>query len=365
MPLGSRGGEVVADRRLVGEELLGHHRAHRVQADVLRADRAGAVAVEAGQGVGAAGLELAAEDVALRHEEIIARKWRTTLTGMAVLGTKLHVPLPRRRLVTRTRLTDRLVDRARGRGPGWCWSPRRRASARRHSSPSGSRRAAPGSPGSRWTPATPTCAGSSTHLVAAVRLADPSLGADATALLESDRPPAPRTCWPSLVDDLDTLAGPTVLALDDYHVVDATEVHEAVTFLLDNLPPQVTLAITTRADPPLPLARLRARGELLEVRAADLRFTEAEATPSSTRSWGSSSRPHHVAALEHRTEGWATGCSSRPCRHGARGRDAGRRSSRRSPAATASSSTTSSRRCSRASPRTSGRSCSTPPSSTT
>jgi LuxR family maltose regulon positive regulatory protein len=81
----------------------------------------------------------------------------------------------------------------------------------------------------------------------------------------------------SLINDLEVLAGPTVVALDDYHVVDAADVHEAVAFLLDNLPPQVTVAMTTRADPPIPLARLRARGELVEVRAADLRFTADEA----------------------------------------------------------------------------------------
>ncbi len=68
-----------------------------------------------------------------------------------------------------------------------------------------------------------------------------------------------------------------VVALDDYHVIDGAAVHEAVTFLLENLPPQVTLAVSTRADPPLPLSRLRARGELVEVRAADLRFTTDEA----------------------------------------------------------------------------------------
>src|SRR6201999_4347076 len=82
----------------------------------------------------------------------------------------------------------------------------------------------------------------------------------------------------SLINDLDVLAGPTVVALDDYHVIDGAAVHEAVTFLLDNLPPQVTLAMPTRADPALPLPRLRARGELVEVRAADLRFTADEVT---------------------------------------------------------------------------------------
>ena len=80
-------------------------------------------------------------------------------------------------------------------------------------------------------------------------------------------------------------------------------VHEAVTFLLENLPPQVTLAMTTRADPPLPLSRLRARGELVEVRAADLRFTTEEAEVFLNEMIGAAL----VAALEARTEGWAAG----------------------------------------------------------
>ena len=83
--------------------------------------------------------------------------------------------------------------------------------------------------------------------------AAPEVGADALALLESDRALPADAVLVSLINDLDVLAGPTVLALDDYHVIDAPAVHEAVTFLLDNLPPQVTLAMTTRADPPLPL----------------------------------------------------------------------------------------------------------------
>jgi LuxR family maltose regulon positive regulatory protein len=98
-----------------------------------------------------------------------------------------------------------------------------------------------------------------------------------------------------------------VVALDDYHVIDGAAVHEAVTFLLDNLPPQVTLAMTTRADPPLPLSRLRARGELVEVRAADLRFTADEAEVFLNEVMGLQLEPGLVAALEARTEGWVTG----------------------------------------------------------
>ena len=98
-----------------------------------------------------------------------------------------------------------------------------------------------------------------------------------------------------------------MVAFDDYHVIDGAAVHEAVTFLLDNLPPQVTLAITTRADPPLPLSRLRARGELVEVRAADLRFTTEEAEGFLNDVMGLRLEPALVAALEARTEGWAAG----------------------------------------------------------
>ena len=134
------------------------------------------------------------------------------------------------------------------------------------------------------------------HLVAAVQAVAPVADAgdtDATLV--------------GLVNDLDVLAEPAVIALDDYHVIEEPAVHEAVTFLLDNLPPHVTLAITTRADPPLGLARRRARGELAEVRAADLRFTAAEADTFLNGVMGLELDGGAVAALEERTEGWAAG----------------------------------------------------------
>ena len=116
-----------------------------------------------------------------------------------------------------------------------------------------------------------------THLVAALRATDPRLGADALDLLDADGASRSRTCWPASSTTSTGLRARPCVALDDYHVIDDPAVARRVTFLLDNLPPQVTLAITTRADPPLPLSRLRARGELLELRAADLRFTAEEA----------------------------------------------------------------------------------------
>lgn len=225
---------------------------------------------------------------------------------MPVLGGKLHVPLPRRQLVERARLTDRLAGED-GAVPRLVLV------------------AAPAGFGkttllTQWLSASSARvawlsldAGDAdprrflTHLVAAVRAASPEVGAGAMVLLEGDATPRAEDVLAGLVDDLDALLGATVIALDDYHVVDSAEVHEALAFLLDNLPPRVTLAMTTRADPPLPLARLRARGELLEVRADDLRFTEAEATAFLNEVMGLGLEPTHVAALEQRTEGWATG----------------------------------------------------------
>jgi ATP/maltotriose-dependent transcriptional regulator MalT len=228
---------------------------------------------------------------------------------MPVLGTKLHLPSPRRRLVQRARLTDQL--RADG-GEG----PRLVLVA----APAGFGKTtllaqwlAAAQPSQRrvaWLALDPGDADLRrflTHLVAAIQTAEPEAGADALALLEAGGATPTDAVLVSLINDLDVLAGPTVVALDDYHVIDGTAVHEAVTFLLDNLPPHVTLAMTTRADPPLPLARLRARGELLEVRAADLRFTTDEAEVFLNEVMGLQLEPALVTALEARTEGWAAG----------------------------------------------------------
>ena len=95
--------------------------------------------------------------------------------------------------------------------------------------------------------------------------------------LQSPQPPPTEAILTALLNEITTLPDNFVLVLDDYHVIDATAVDDALTFLLEHLPPQMHLVITTREDPQLPLARLRARGQLTELRAADLRFTPAEA----------------------------------------------------------------------------------------
>ncbi len=233
---------------------------------------------------------------------------------MPVLGTKLHVPSPRRELVTRDRLTNRL--RGAG-GP----APRlvliaapagfgkTTVMAQWLSSPT----AGDGpEPASRVAWVALDEADSDvrrflTHVVAAIQSAHPGVGADARTLLEAGSAGHTEALLVSLINDLDLLAGSTILALDDYHRIDAAEVHDAVAFLLDNLPPQVTIAMTTRADPPLPLSQLRVRGELLELRASDLRFTPQEAEAFLNDAMGLRLAPSVVAALEARTEGWAAG----------------------------------------------------------
>ena len=148
------------------------------------------------------------------------------------------------------------------------------------------------------------------------------LGHEAAQVLEADAGPL-EDALVSLVNDLDTQAGRTVVALDDYHVIESAEVHQGVAFLLDNLPPQVTIAMSTRADPPLPIARLRARGELVEVRASDLRFTHDEATQFLNNTMGLHLDPALVTALGERTEGWAAGLQLAALSARTRGNDAG------------------------------------------
>jgi len=226
-----------------------------------------------------------------------------------VLSTKLHLPSPRRRLVQRARITDRL--RAEG-----SEGPRLILVA----APAGFGKTTllaqwlAAGEGSRcrvaWLALDPGDADLRlflTHLVAAIQTVEPETGVDALALLEAGGATATEAVLVSLINDLDVLAGPTVVALDDYHVIEGAAVHEAVTFLLDNLPPQVTMALATRADPPLPLSRLRAHGELVEVRAGDLRFTTDEADLFLNEVMGLELEPALVAALAARTEGWAAG----------------------------------------------------------
>ncbi|TLN26580.1 NACHT domain-containing protein, partial [bacterium] len=112
-----------------------------------------------------------------------------------------------------------------------------------------------------------------TYLVAAAQALAPGLGSAASEMLQSPQPPPLAAVLTALLNEISALPGRTLLVLDDYHVITARSVDDALAFLLEHLPPHLHLVIATREDPSLPLARLRARGQLTELRAADLRFT--------------------------------------------------------------------------------------------
>src|SRR5262245_25257252 len=145
------------------------------------------------------------------------------------------------------------------------------------------------------------------YLIAALQTIAPTIGAGGMAVLQSPQPPPPEAILTTLLNDITAVSNTFILVLDDYHVIDARPVDLALTFLLDHLPPQMHLVITTREDPQLPLARLRARGQLTELRASDLRFTPAEAAAFLSQVMDLDISAVDVAALESRTEGWIAG----------------------------------------------------------
>jgi len=116
-----------------------------------------------------------------------------------------------------------------------------------------------------------------TYLTASVESAFPSLTRSTVDLLQSSAPPAFEVIASSLIESLDTLTSELIVALDDYHVITNIVIHDLLNQLLAHLPPALHLVILTRADPPLPLARLRVRSQLTEIRAHDLRFSVDEA----------------------------------------------------------------------------------------
>src|SRR5947209_2079491 len=146
-----------------------------------------------------------------------------------------------------------------------------------------------------------------TYLVAALPRVAATIEEGVLGTLQSSQPPPPEAILTALLNEITTLPDHFVLVLDDYHVIDAKAVDRALAFLVEHLPPQMHLVIATREDPHLPLARLRARGHLTELRAADLRFTASEAAAFLNQVMGLSLSAEDIAALEDRTEGWIAG----------------------------------------------------------
>jgi len=140
-------------------------------------------------------------------------------------------------------------------------------------------------------------------------LREAGVGDAALAMLDASlpQPPPVEAILTALINEIAALSATFVLVLDDYHLIQAQPVHDALTFLLDHLPPQIHLVIATRADPPLPIARLRGRGQLTELRQTDLCFTAQEASEYLNQAMGLDLSADDVTALESRTEGWIVG----------------------------------------------------------
>src|SRR6266498_1165010 len=146
-----------------------------------------------------------------------------------------------------------------------------------------------------------------TYLIAALQTVAPNIGEGIMGALQSSQPPPIELLLTALLNNINSIPGDFVLVLDDYHVIDATQVDEALTFLVEHLPPQMHLVITTREDPALPVPRLRARRQLIEFRAADLRFTPSEAAEFLNQVMDLNLSLEEVAVLETHTEGWIAG----------------------------------------------------------
>ncbi len=223
-----------------------------------------------------------------------------------LLATKLHVPGPRPGFVPRPRLADRL-DEGLGRGLVLVCAPAGSGKtalladwARRGRRPLAwlSLDAGDNDPARFWR-----------HAVAALDGVCPGIGERVGPLLGPPPPPSFEPLVTALINDLTARPelGDVLLVLDDYHLVASQQVHASVSFLLEHLPPGLHPVLASRADPPLALARLRARGQLAELRAAELRFSADEAAAMLREAAGAELPDAAVAALAARAEGWAAG----------------------------------------------------------
>ena len=222
-----------------------------------------------------------------------------------LLATKLHLPRPRTQLVRRSHLVERLQRGAEH-------------ALTLVSAPAGFGKTtllaqwlAEGSMPVAWVSLEPEDNDPTrflAYLIAALQAVDAQLGTAALALLHTPQPPPPETVLAVLTNDLvGRNAGDVALVLDDYHVITSESIQRGMTFLLEHLPPQLHLVLATRADPPLPLVRLRAQGQLTEIRATDLRLGTAEVNTFLQAVMGLDLEASAIATLEHRTEGWITG----------------------------------------------------------
>lgn len=221
-----------------------------------------------------------------------------------ILTTKLFIPRLRKNLVSRPRLVNRLTE-----------GLDRKLTLI----------AAPAGFGkttllSEWIPQSPRCVtwlsledGDNdlvkfwAYFIASLQGLKPEIGASILSLLQSPQPPPITSILTALINEITAFKDMFAIVLDDYHVIDSQPVHDALTFLMNHLPKNMHLVVTTRIDPPLPLARIRVHDDLTELRANDLRFTTDESAEFLRRMMGLNVSAEEVAALETRTEGWIAG----------------------------------------------------------
>ncbi len=246
-------------------------------------------------------IDVDGEGGAARHP--LLPQWFDPLTSL--LATKLHIPRPRPHLVLRPHLTEQLQQGME-------------RTLTLISAPAGFGKttllaqwlAESGIPAA-WVSLGPEDNDPTrflSYVIAALQTLDVQLGTTALALLRTPQPPLPEAVLAMLSNDLASReAGDFAHVLEDYHVITDEPIQRGMTFLLEHLPSQIHLILASRADPPLPLARLRAQGQLCEVRTGDLRFEAAEAGTFLQTMMGLDLLPEAIAILERRTEGWIAG----------------------------------------------------------
>lgn len=227
---------------------------------------------------------------------------------MPILATKLYIPPPRAKIVLRHNLIERLNE-------GLSSSRTPRVTLISASAGFGKTTLASEWVASCGSPAAWLSLDEGdndpvrfiSYLIAALQTVKSGIGEDLLAALQSPQPPQIEAILTALLNEIAIIPDNFILILDDYHAIDSQPVDQCLTFLVEYLPPQMHLVIATREDPQLPLSRLRVRGQLTELRAADLRFTPSEATEFLNQMMGLNLSDEDVATLEARTEGWIAG----------------------------------------------------------